>query len=828
MRRVRGRSTWELLGLYLAFSWLVLQLAQTLSEGLRLPDWLVPSTLVLLGIGLPVVLGSALVQSRLSTDSESVRATPTARANRSLVVSWTAAIQELHERSLWAVAGFYLAFSWLVIQVTQTLSEGLGLPSWVVPFALILLAVGFPVMLITAFVHKGLRRRAPEADAVGGWTWKRALWGGAAGFGGLTLVAIAWAVMRSLGIGPAGTLVAKGLLEERTVILLADFENQTDDPTLGSVVTEGLRVDLSQSEALRLADAGSIGLALARMERPPDERLTAELAHEVAQREGIEAVVNGEVARVGTGWTLTARVETPSDGAILVSHRETARDSTELLDAIQALSTRLRERIGEPLRSLAATPPLEQVTTSNLEALRRFSQSAQLPLAEHQRRIRLLEEAIEIDSTFAFAWRGLAIALQNYDVAPSRALGANTKAFELRRRLTAVERDRVEASYYSNVTREPRQAIPAYESAVARDPKAPGPKSNLGEAYRALGELETALEWYERALEIDSTLAIPLMNIAQVSFALHDFDRALDATERLERFGHFPFGPFHRAFFDASRGDYATAETTLAPLLEDLAGSPVILGLATRELAYATAPLGRLADYRERMDQTIELQIQAGIAPEALRLAVVAALVEALARGESERSGIDAALQRFPLADMDPIERPYLDLVDAYAQLGFPEVAKSLLAEFDDVTPQAFARGYRFRRNQAVGNIALAEGRHGDAVAAFRGSRVSPQAPWDLSGLARAFDAAGASDSARVYHDRYIEALQFRKMESDPLYLAAFLERSAELEEAAGNPRRAASRFAEFVELWRDADPELQPRVAAARAKMEAILARVG
>ena len=51
-------------------------------------------------------------------------------------------IHEIHRRSLWQVLGIYLGASWLVFQVVQTLTEGLGLPDWVPPFALILLLIG--------------------------------------------------------------------------------------------------------------------------------------------------------------------------------------------------------------------------------------------------------------------------------------------------------------------------------------------------------------------------------------------------------------------------------------------------------------------------------------------------------------------------------------------------------------------------------------------------------------------------------------------------------------------------------------------------------------
>ncbi len=78
-------------------------------------------------------------------------------------------IQEIHRRSLWQVVGIYLVASWIVFQVIQTLTEGLGLPEWFPAFALGLLLIGLPIVLATAFVQEGVGRgeaqRQPSAEA---------------------------------------------------------------------------------------------------------------------------------------------------------------------------------------------------------------------------------------------------------------------------------------------------------------------------------------------------------------------------------------------------------------------------------------------------------------------------------------------------------------------------------------------------------------------------------------------------------------------------------------------------------------------------------------
>ena len=60
VREIHRRSLWQVLGIYLVTSWVVLQVVDTMSGALRLPDWASPMALVLLIVGLPIVLATAL------------------------------------------------------------------------------------------------------------------------------------------------------------------------------------------------------------------------------------------------------------------------------------------------------------------------------------------------------------------------------------------------------------------------------------------------------------------------------------------------------------------------------------------------------------------------------------------------------------------------------------------------------------------------------------------------------------------------------------------------------------------------------------------------
>src|SRR2546425_408602 len=255
------------------------------------------------------------------------------------------------------VAGLYGLAAALVLGVAYLLVIQLGLPSWVISGAVVLLLVGLPIVVATGLVE---RRRAvaraigvPAAVGLSRWlTWQRTLAGESLAFFALGVGAAGYMAMRLLGIGPVGTLVASGVLKNREPLILADFENRAPDSTLGLSLTAAFRVDLSESPAVRLMDGAAIAAALRRMERPATTPLDPGLAREIAQRENVKAVVRGEIDPLGRGYVLSASLIAAADGHVLTALRETADNDAALIGAVDRLSRKLRERIGESLKSI--------------------------------------------------------------------------------------------------------------------------------------------------------------------------------------------------------------------------------------------------------------------------------------------------------------------------------------------------------------------------------------------------------------------------------------------------------------------------------------------
>jgi tetratricopeptide (TPR) repeat protein len=523
--------------------------------------------------------------------------------------------------------------------------------------------------------------------------------------------------------------MSRGVLEERDRIVLADFEDHTGDSTLALALTLALRTDLEQSPVVRIAQREYVAQVLQRMEKEPDLPLDYELAREVAIREGLTAVIAGEITAVGTGFVLSARLVTAESGEALASHRETAEDLDAIIPAIDRLSKRLRERIGESDKAIGNSPPLDRVTTASLEALQLYSQAVEANgRGDYSRAVALSSRAVELDTLFAIAYAGRATFLVNTGVAPARSAADYARAYELRHRLPLFERYRIEAHYYHQVA-EVDSAIYAYRMAFEVRPE-PALLNNIGWLYRdELRDYARAEEFFRQALEIDSLRGITWDNLSHAQFNQGKYDEAEETLRRMERLPRQYTGlPLLYSGLASARGDYAAAERHVWTLRGAESGSLYWRGRASRQLAYLAQVRGRLGETERHLRDAMAVEEERGLHAQYLCRAIDLAQLDLLFRGATDRAlqVVEGGLDRYPLATIPPLDRPYLDrwhwsephtgLVSFYALAGQPERARAMLTEFEIAIDPERRRRQESYLQRAWGLVALAEDRPRDAI----------------------------------------------------------------------------------------------------------------
>ena len=707
-------------------------------------------------------------------------------------------------------SGLVLLFVWLLVLQA-------GLPMWVFWAATGLVVAGLPVIVATAISE---RRRATGLS-VNWLTWRKALLGGGLGFSALALVTAGYVASRAFGIGPAASLRASGAIGDRERIILADFADRTADSShTATTVTELMRVGLSRSQAVSIVDPTQVGRILQMMQRDPADGVPGDVALEAAARDGLKAVIDGEVARVGTRLSLTARLVSVN-GEVLAAETETAASEDELTTAVDRLSGRLRERFGESLRDIRASLPLDRVTTRSIRALRTFSQGLQAyNQGDNARALQLIDEAIAEDTTFAMAYRKLAVMLSNQDEQRARAVWAAEKAYQYRDRLTDRERYLVTASYNSVVSGNRDQQISAYRTVLDLYPDETIALNNLGVIYGQLRDYPRASEYYARALGVDSTNRLFYGNLSSSLASQHQFDSATAVARRFER--RFPGNPEVKLAYlinEAMRQNYDSAAVLVEGLLADQRGTVYWEGIAYEWWGHLDALRGQINSARRRWVDAFRLTEARGLEGTYLARSARRSMVERLLLDDPAqgRRLLDDALARYPLESLKPLDRPYGLLAMAYGAAGDLDRARSLVAEFDRTPDADHSRGAESWTNGARGVIALTEGRGDDAIAAFRefdddNDCATCGAPW----LARAFELGGEADSVVASYTRFVDEPS-SDLWYDDSHMAQAYQRLGEIWEGRGDRQKAVEYYGRLLNLMKDSDPVFRPRVDAAR-----------
>ena len=147
-----------------------------------------------------------------------------------------------------------------------------------------------------------------------------------------------------------------------------------------------------------------------------------------------------------------------------------------------------------------------------------------------------------------------------------------------------------------------------------------------------------------------------------------------------------------------------------------------------------------------------------------------------------------------------------------------PARARALLQELRDSIPQDMRGLFDLEARSARAWIAVAEDRLQDASVEFRRSDASQAMAMRRSfALGLVHDRMAESDSAIAHYERFLTTPSYARWTWDPRWLGFVLERLGQLHEERGDAEQAVEHYTRFVELWRDADPELRPRVEAAR-----------
>ncbi|MHB8654681.1 MAG: protein kinase domain-containing protein [Terriglobia bacterium] len=629
------------------------------------------------------------------------------------------------------------------------------------------------------------------------------------------MIAAAAVVLLGVAVGAFFYFHRAPALTERDSIVVADFVNTTGESVFDGTLKEALTVQLGQSPYLNILPETRVQQALRFMGRSPDERITNDVAREICLRQGIKAMLEGSIASLGSHYVIILTAINAQTGDTLAQEQVEANSKEQVLKSLDSAASSLRRKLGESLGSVQKfATPLEQATTSSLDALKEFSfgQADHMKL-EDEKAVPHLQRAIELDPNFAMAYATLGVAYSNQGES-KQAADYLKKAFDLRERAGEREKLYISSHYYDIATGQVEKAIEVYESWKQTYPRDSVPRDNLSLRYQAIGQDEKALDNASGALRLDAKDRYALQNLATAYAALNRYDEAKAIADQAVAQNLDSF-PIHLVLYqiDFIRGD----QTAMQHEIAWSAGRPdecfLLLFEGNREYA-----LGEVQKARETFIQAVNAAERQGLKELAVNIRSERAANEA-ELGNTK----DALLKAMEALTLSSDKDSTMVNATTLARIGDAKRAEQLIQEVAQESPaDTILNNVSIPVAQAI--IEIGRNNPGKAVELLEVAR-----PYDLGG------GPGTADYWPIYirgeaylkaRDGAKSAVEYQKIldhrgidATSPLYALAHLGLGRAYA-AQGDAAKARTAYQDFFGVWKDADPDV-PILQQAKAEYE-------
>lgn len=601
----------------------------------------------------------------------------------------------------------------------------------------------------------------------------------------------------------------------RDWLLVADFENHTGEAALDRSLNAAFAVSLEQSTHANVYPRIRIKDALKRMGKPDAPEIDEALGREICVRENIRGLLTCAISKIGSKYTLSARLVDPRSGTPVRSYIETATDQDHVLDALGHISSRIRRDLGESLASLKKNDrPLPLVTTGSLQALKLYADGTDLwAKGKWPEGVNLFKQAVQADPEFAMAHAALGRAYFSHVYNdPKQGREETEKALALANRTTDRERQFIQAEFQSDL-KHYDEATGLFQAYLATYPDDWGTRHNFATMLRDANRPQEAAEQFQEVLRIAPNDAGAYINLATAYDMLGNFPSALkayDSAFKLEP-TWITLGNLNQeyGFTLLESGDEAKAREVFAKAM----ATPFLKGRAYRSLGFLAMYHGQYKLAEENFRSAIEFHVSKKESlSEGRTHLFLAALLRAKNRHQEATRELDLALKTLEASTgsfnfQARVGVEYLHNAQlAKASAVFAKLAK----EFDLNNAEQSADFYRFQ-----GELLLAKGQSTNALGALNDAARS-DAILARCSLARAQGAMGQADAAIATLERIVRepSLALSWEAQDP-WLQGHYE-LAELYVSRGRSADAAKLLDHFLTMWSEGDGDL-PLLKAAR-----------
>ena len=379
----------------------------------------------------------------------------------------------------------------------------------------------------------GQETRATRKSGIPGWTW-----------GGLTAIVIGVVVALTVGhknespapaAKPLAAAPAAPAVSDKSIAVLP-FTNMSEDKE-NAFFADGMQEDILTNLAFirefRVVSRTSV----------MPYRTTTKSLRQIAQELGVAYILEGSVQRAGHKVRVTGQlIRAATDEHVWAQAFD--RDLTDVFgiqaELSQAIATAMKTALSPEEKALIAQRPTDNPAAYDLLLQARAVNNRDgQTVASREKRIKLLQAAVELDPGFAQAWGDLADILayasfnedEGKDALLARAKVAMDRAIQL-----APDNPDVIGSYgtyFYYGYRDYARAVEQYERLARLQPNAPRIFNSLGLIQRRQGRWAESLGNTRRAIELDPANINYLRNLEATLIAARRWDEAIVAQRRI-------------------------------------------------------------------------------------------------------------------------------------------------------------------------------------------------------------------------------------------------------------------------------------------------------
>jgi TolB-like protein/Tfp pilus assembly protein PilF len=446
---------------------------------------------------------------------------------------------ELKRRNVYKVAVAYAVVAWLLIQAASILFPTFEAPAWAMKVFVVVLLLGFPIALIFSWAFEitpeGIRRESEVAseESITAHTGRRlvvltiSLAVVAAGL-------LAYQLLHSRLFSSEGGSVASVVGAAAKSVAVLPLVNTSGDPT-NEYFSDGLSEELIAVLA-KIPDLKVIGRSSSFLFKGKSDD-----ARTIGEKLGVAHLIEGSVRKQGERVRIVAELINAADGRELWSEtydRELKDVFAVQAEIARAVAEQMKVKLlGQTARS-DAVPSNQNLAAHN--AVLQSDFYFQQQTAESLRKaISFLQEAVRLDSNYAFAfaklsqaWRqyGASFATDDADKAYTEARMAAEKAASLAPEL--VEAHKALGWVAMNPNLNFRDAEKEFRRALESSPGDAAAKNALSYTLMAQGRVAEAEQVCREALVLDPLLTGLWYNLGRLAVATGRYKEAEEAFRK--------------------------------------------------------------------------------------------------------------------------------------------------------------------------------------------------------------------------------------------------------------------------------------------------------